>query len=468
MNQWVIEELSSANFSDVRLNKRMCKILDRAGSKPEASLPAACKGWDETYGAYRFFNNEKVTEAKVLSAHRDATQKRMAGHKVVLCVQDTTEVDFTGRKLKGAGPLSVTERIGFFNHATLAVTPERLCLGVLDASMWARDFEDLNKNGKRKQKPIEEKESYRWLEGYRKLCKLSGQFPDTTLVSISDREGDIYECFVEAMVVEESGRVEYIIRGCQDRNLPDKMEDGCYEKLLRKISTYPLLGQVEFKLPKTENRSSRMVVQSVQAGRIRLKPPYRKGKKLPEVEINAVLVKEVNPPEGETPVVWLLLTSLAVDTFEQSCLVVEYYLCRWQIEIYFKVLKSGCKIEERQFETAERIKPCIALYMIVAWRVLFVTMIGRECPDLSCTVLFEEDEWKSVYMIAKQKPPPETPPSLGEFIIMIASLGGYLNRKCDGPPGTKTMWVGLQRMVDFALAWKSFSPMALEIRKRCV
>jgi len=470
MNEWVTGELASVDFSDKRLDKRMRIILDRVGSKPGASLPAACKGWDETFGAYRFFNNGKVTEQKVLSAHRDATRKRIAEHKVALCIQDTTEMDFTGRKLKGAGPLSIAERIGFFNHVTLAVTPERLCLGALDAYMWARDFEDLNKNDKRKQKPIEEKESNRWLEGYRKLCDLSEQLPGTMLVSISDREGDIYECFVEAACGERGRRAEYIIRGCQDRSLPEKLEDGCYKKLMEEVSEKPVLGEVEFKLPKAENRPSRIVIQSVRAGRVRLKPPYRKDERLPEVEINTVLVEEINPPDGEEPITWLLLTSLPVDTFEQACLVVEYYLCRWQIEIYFKVLKSGCHIEDRQFETSERIKPCIALYMIVAWRVLFVTMLGRECPDLPCTVLFEDDEWKSVYMIAKKEVPPETPPSLRDFTIMVASLGGYLNRKCDGPPGPKTMWVGLQRMVDFALAWKSFGPKQLGIGegKRCV
>ena len=261
----------------------------------------------------------------------------------------------------------------------------------------------MNKNDKRKQKPIEEKESNRWLEGYRKLCDLSEQLPGTMLVSISDREGDIYECFVEAACGEGGRRAEYIIRGCQDRSLPEKLEDGCYKKLMEEVSEKPVLGEVEFKLPKAENRPSRIVIQSVRAGRVRLKPPYRKGERLPEVEINVVFVEEINPPDGEEPITWLLLTSLAVDTFEQACLVVEYYLCRWQIEIYFKVLKSGCKIEDRQFETSARIKPCIALYMIVAWRVLFVTMLGRECPDLPCTVLFEDedDEWESVYMIAK-------------------------------------------------------------------
>lgn len=470
MSAWVNEESATVDFSDERLDKRMRVILDRVGSKPGASLPAACKGWDETFGAYRFFNNEKVTGQKVLSPHRDATLKRIAGHNVALCIQDTTEMDFTGRKLKGAGPLSIPERIGFFNHVTLAVTPERLCLGVLYADMWARDFEDLNKNDKRKQKPIEEKESHRWLEGYRRLCEVSVQLPGTTLVSISDREGDIYECFVEAASKEGSNRAEYIIRGCQNRSLPEKQEDGCYKKLLEEVSGKAVVGEVEFKLPKAEGRSARRVVQSVKAGRVRLKPPYRKGERLPEVEINVVYVEEINPPEGEDPITWLLLTSLPVDTFEQACLVVEYYLCRWQIEIYFKVLKSGCKIEDRQFETSERIKPCIALYMIVAWRVLFVTMLGRECPELPCTVLFEDDEWKPVFMIAKNEAPPETPPLLGDFILMIASLGGYLNRKCDGPPGPKAMWVGLQRMVDFALAWKSFGTKQPEVRKgkRCV
>lgn len=459
MNAWVKEELSSINLSDSRLGERMHKILDRLGSKPGVSIPAACNGWDETLGAYRFFNNPKVTEQKVLSAHIDATQKRMADNKVVLCIQDTTEMDYTGRKLSDAGPLSIEERIGFFNHVTLAVTPDRLCLGALDAYMWSRDFYDLTKNDKRKQRPIEEKESYRWLECYRKLCKLSEQFPETKLVSISDREGDIYECFLEASRTDGASRAEYIIRGCQDRSLPDKDEDGCYKKLMQEISSKPILGNIEFKVSETEKRTGRKVVQSVQSGRIRLKPPYRKGVKLPEVEINAVLTQEINPPEGEEPIVWLLLTSLEIKTFEQACLVAKYYLCRWQIEIYFKVLKSGCKIEERQFEKAEAMKSCIAMYMIVAWRVLFVTMLGRQCPDLPCTALFEDDEWQTVYMIVKKEKPGKTPPSLGDFIIMIASLGGHLNRKCDGPPGPKTMWTGLQRMFDFTLARKSFDQM---------
>ncbi len=461
MNEWVSEELVSVELGDKRLDKRMGRVLHRLGSKPSESIPAACRGFAETIGAYRFFNNKQVTEEKVLAPHVDATLKRMAEHKVVLCIQDTTEVDFTGRKLKGAGALSYEERIGFLNHATVAVTPERLCLGVLDTYIWSREGEEKSKNHKRKQKAIEDKESHRWLKGYTRVCELGAELDETTLVSISDREGDIYECFVEARRTDAGKRADWVIRSCQDRSLTDK-KDGdqgaCYQKLWDELPKSTSIGQVKFKLAKSKSHKSRTIVQSVHAGTFQLRPPYRRDRKLPEVEINAVLVQEINPPVGEDPVTWLLLTSLPAETFEQASVIVDYYLCRWQIEMFFKVLKSGCKIEDRQFETADRIKPCIALLMIVAWRVMYVTMLGRECPDLPCTVLFEDDEWKSVYTIVKNGPLPDAPPDLGSFVIMVAGLGGYLDRKNDTPPGTKSIWIGLQRTIDFAMAWQAFGP----------
>jgi hypothetical protein len=176
------------------------------------------------------------------------------------------------------------------------------------------------------------------------------------------------------------------------------------------------------------------------------------------VPVNAVLVSEVNTPEGEEPVEWLLLTSLPVATFDEAYLVVRYYCCRWSIEIFFRVLKSGCKVEKSQLETADRLIPCVMIYMIVAWRTMMVTMLGRECPEMPCDVLFEEDEWRSVYTIVTKEPAPLQPPPLGEFVPMLASLGGYLGRKGDGPPGPQTVWIGLQRMTDFTLAWQAFGP----------
>ena len=202
-------------------------------------------------------------------------------------------------------------------------------------------------------------------------------------------------------------------------------------------------------------RSARKAVLTVQAARVRLQAPQRTGKKLAAVDVNVVLAREVNPPPGEEPIEWILVTSLPIDTVEAVLQVISYYCCRWQIEIYFRVLKSGCKVEESQLEKAERFKPYLALCMIVAWRVLYVMTLGRQCPDLPCDAVFDEDEWQAVYTVVKEEPAPKTPPSLGTIVVLIAMLGGYMNRKGDGEPGPKAMWIGLQRMTDLRLAWQA-------------
>ena len=159
---------------------------------------------------------------------------------------------------------------------------------------------------------------------------------------------------------------------------------------------------------------------------------------------------------------WLLLTDQAVETFEQAIEVLQWYLCRWQIEIFFKVLKSGCKIEELQLERITRLDPALAFYMMVAWRVLYLTMLGRACPELPCDVVFGDEEWKAAYIVCKKQPPPEEPPTLDCMIRMVAGFGGFLNRKHDGFPGPKTIWIGIQRCRDFAVAIESHKAMGGE------
>jgi hypothetical protein len=319
------------------------------------------------------------------------------------------------------------------------------------------------------------------LEGYRRGSEIAAQVPETTVVVVSDSEGDIFECFAEAG--EDSGdkRAEWIIRACQNRSLLNKDENGCWKKLWDEVSSAELLGTWEVEVSKNkpksadtrkrkQPRSARTAQLTIRAARVTLKGPYRPGGKLMNLTVNAVLVQEVDPPPGEEPIEWLLLTSLPIATWKQVCLVIEYYCCRWQIEIYFRVLKSGCRVEQLQLETAERFKPCLALYMIVAWRVMYVMMLGRECPEMSCDSVFSEDEWKSVYTVVCQEPAPEVAPSLEEMVYLIASLGGHLGRSYDGPPGPKTMWIGMQRMADLARAWRTFGPTARGIgrRKICV
>lgn len=170
--------------------------------------------------------------------------------------------------------------------------------------------------------------------------------------------------------------------------------------------------------------------------------------------VNAILVREVNAPAGEEPIAWLLLTSLPIDAVVQP--VIAYYGVRWHIEIYVRVLKSGCKVEESQLETAARFRPYLALCLIVAWRVLYLMMLGRECPELPCDVALDEDEWQAVYAVVKREVPPPSPPPLETMVKLIPTLGGYLGRKGDGEPGPKAMWIGMQRMADLARAWRDF------------
>jgi len=326
----------------------------------------------------------------------------------------------------------------------LAVTPEGLCLGVLDFWRWVRDASD--HGGKDRQnrlsRPLEKKESLRWVEGYKKICALQEEVRETRMVYLADRDSDLFELFEAA----ESGSAAWLIRAAQDR----AVQDG---GLLReRVSQSACLGQIEFNLAPARGRKSRRVVQSLRAVRVRLRPPYRPDKKLAPVEVTAILAREETPPSGEEPIQWLLLSSLPVDSFADAAEKIQWYLCRWQIEVYFHILKSGCKVEDLQLQSRERIEVALTLYLIVAWRVLYLTRLGRAAPNLSCEVAFSPQEWQAAYLVSKRQKPPAEPPRLQEILVLVAGLGGYLARKGDGPPGPKTLWIGLQRVRDFALA----------------
>jgi len=469
MQAWIASEAATADFGDKRLNERFGIVLDQLSEKPSLSIPAACGGDAETAAAYRFFANDRVDAEQVLKPHRDATLLRIRAQKVVLIVQDTTEIDVTRKEERVGGPLNDPNRWGLFDHALVALTPERVPLGSVRADIWSRDPDEFDKpqeekRRERRSKSIEEKESYRWLEGYRCACEIAEQAPETKIISVSDSEGDIYECFAEPAQGEGKRKAEFIVRACQDRAVKEEVGH-----LFQVVACSKRLGTLKVQVGKREAttgddrrrkqaRKARQAKVTVRAVRVWLRPPSRKGVKLSAVYVNAILVREEKPPADEEPIEWLLLTSLGIDTFQEVCQVVAYYCCRWGMEIYFRVLKGGCRIEKLQLEEEERLRPCIALYMIVAWRVMFVMMLGRKCPKMPCDAVLSEDEWKSVYRIVENEPLPRKPPSLGKMIELIASLGGWLGRKCDGSPGPQTMWIGIQRMRDFATAWKEFGP----------
>jgi hypothetical protein len=466
MQAWIEAECKRADFGDERLNRRYELLLDRLSDKPTLSIPAACRGLAETTAAYRFFDSDKTDAAKVLQPHHDATVERIRAHAVVIVAQDTTEIELLRKQERVGGPLNDESRWGLYVHPLLAMTPERVPLGVVTATIWSRDAAEFAKSQEekrraRKAKPIEEKESGRWLQGYQSACALAAETPATSIVAASDSEGDIYEC----LQAGANGVAEFVVRGCQDRVL---LEEN-HPLLLQTLACKAALGKMKIRVSKREAstgdakkrkqpRDGRIAQVTIRTARVLLRGPARPGVKLPDIYVNVVLAKEEKPPAGQEPIQWLLLTSLPIETFEEATTVLDYYCCRWEIEIYFRVLKSGCKIEELQFERQDRFEVCLAMYMIVAWRVLYVLMLGRECPKMSCAAVLSETEWKSVYVIATGEEAPAKPPMLKEMVIMIAELGGYLNRKHDGPPGPQTMWIGLQRMRDFAIAWSAFGP----------
>jgi Transposase DNA-binding/Transposase Tn5 dimerisation domain len=470
---WVWDEMATADLKDKRLNDRLREVLSQLAARPTASIPGACGGHAEMTAAYRFFDNEKATWPAILSPHVEATRRRVAEQPVIILANDTTEVDVTRpeQPVEGAGPLDGGPRQGAFLHPLHAFTPDGTPLGTLYAQTWVREDEVVCASLSRAERasiPIEEKESYRWIEMLRRAREEALRCPSTQWVCVADSEADIYELLIEGMV--EPRRVDWIVRACQNRALmaekcrPDA-EKYVHEAILAQSVLFTQTIQVRGRKAKVacetrgrrQPRESRETQVEVRAARVTLRPPWRVDRKLPAVTINAVLVREIDPPKDDEPVEWLLLTSLPVDDLQQVRRVIQYYCVRWMIEVFFRVLKSGCRVEERRFEHIDRLLSCLAVYLIVAWRTLFVCRLGRSCPDISCEAVFEPAEWKSVWKVIHRSAPPRVPPPLNQIVRLIAQLGGYVNRKNGDSPGPQTIWIGLQRMHDFALCWQIFS-----------
>jgi hypothetical protein len=475
---WVQEEMQTIDLGDVRLNQRGARLLATLGERPNLSIPAACEGRAEMTAAYRFFDNDKVGFANVLQPHLEQTRRRLAAQPVALLVQDTSEVDVTRPKqaVEGVGELDGSRR-GFLLHVLEAFLPDGTPLGtaaaeVLNRTEGVSHATAAEKHRRRHQTPIEDKESMRWLTGLRQARDLAQQAPDTQCVYVADSEADIYELFAEP---QGERPLDWLIRACQDRALQG--ERGAH--LRAQVLATPVLYEVELKVREREaktaaedrqrrqSRVARTAALEVRALRVQLRPPSRPDRQLPPVWVNVVLVHEPHPPVGETAIEWILLTTLPIDTPEQVRTVVADYCVRWGIELLFRTLKSGCRIQERFFEHIDRLEPCVGLYLIVAWRVLFVCHLGRNCPDLDCEAIFEPSEWKAVWVKVKGQQPPQKPPRLAEMVHLIASLGGYVERP-QSEPGTQTLWIGLQRMHDLAWAWDNFGPGAGLRSKRLV
>lgn len=453
---WVEEEWGQAALGDARLNQRLMTLGRDFYARPQGNVAHCCNGdRAKTKAAYRFFDHEQVTMEAVLQSHYQATAQRMAKETVVVVPQDTTFLNYsTHPAAENLGLIGSQAEglIGLVVHDTMAFNLEGTPLGLVDVQCWARDPEQFGKKHKRRQLQFEEKESVKWLRSLEALERLQKQCPQTQIISIGDREADIYELFVWG---QKPGRPALLIRANHDRRLRDE-----HGYLWEAMAARDVAAIKELRLPRTAKRPARQARLELRFGPVTLRAPKTRAK-LPDVKLWAVWAREIDPPKGQKAVEWMLLTNLAVEDVEQACKMLEYYTRRWGIEVFHKTLKSGCQIESRQLGSADRIEACLAIDMVVAWRIFHLTKLGRETPDVPCTVYFEDIQWQAlVGFIAKDPIPPAKPPSLRDATRMVASLGGFLGRKSDGEPGTETIWLGLQRLDDIAEAWKVFRQMA--------
>lgn len=447
---WAEQEFGGAELGDQRLNQRLLTLARDFYARPQARLPQACQSPAKTKAAYRFFQHRETQMEPLLEPHYEATRQRLADQPVVLAVQDSTSLNYsTHPATEGLGPIGSKAEgvIGLWLHSTMAFNLEGTPLGLLDVQCWARDGATFGKKHQRKQRPIEEKESWKWLKSFQRVTEVQRCLPATQLVSVGDRESDIYELFQLALADPHGPRL--LIRAEQDR----LMAEG-QGHLWRSLGQQPLQGIQPIQVPRRGAQPARQARLEVHFAHVTLQPPQGK-EQLGPLTLWAVLAQEVEAPSGVKPLRWMLLTTCRVDSFEAACEKLRWYTLRWGIEVYHRTLKSGCQIEQRQLGTADSIEACLAIDLVVGWRIFHLAKLGREIPDVPCTLYFEEAEWKALVAYVNKNPlPPNQPPSLRQALRLVATLGGFLERKSDGEPGTQTLWLGLQRLDDLTAMWK--------------
>jgi hypothetical protein len=449
---WAAEEFSTAELGDQRLTYRLVQLARVLGERPQASLPNASREPATLKAAYRFFDNEGIEPEALLESHVEASYRRMASMERVLAVQDTTYLDWTNHPAtEDLGPLVSATHQGLLAHSTLAFSEERVPLGVLAQQVWARDAETYAHLKDHKKRKIEEKESYKWIESLKAVETARQACPNTQFISVGDREADIYDLFM----AQRSVGVDLLVRAAMDRRVASE------EKYLwATVKATPVVATTQIGVPARHSQVARTANLEIHWCEITLLPPNKRAKeKLTPITVWAVWAIEPAPPPGVPAVEWLLLTTVAVTTTAEALERLAWYACRWGIEVWHKVLKSGCRIESRQLATAKRLKRCLALYAVIAWRVLYATMLSRSVPDLSCSALLDDAEWQALYCtIHNTAVLPSSPPSLSQAVRWIAQLGGFLNRKQDGHPGVTVLWKGLQHLSDLTRMYRVLRP----------
>ena len=401
---------------------------------PGESVPQATGNASESQSIYRFWANERVTPQQILASHRPCVVERANQQAVVLAIQDTTDLDFSSLKhTSGLGFIGPSPAQGIKVHSCFAVSGNGEPLGLLEQHTWNR-AERAGKRKVRRKKATADKESQRWLDTLSKAEQGIGE--SVCVVHVADREADIYDLFV----LPRRRNSELLIRAEHNRKVRHELD-----YLMPTIAQAPVLGQQSIEVERNPERPARTATLTVRGMQVTIEVPrhHKQPKQCQPVTLNVLLVEELTPPAAGKPIRWLLLTTLAIDSFEQAWQCVVYYSLRWLIERFHFTLKSGCRLEKLQLETAERLLNALATYSIVAWRLMWLTYQARLAPDDSCAIVLEPTEWRILRRKFEPKNRTKKPPTLRQAIRWIAQLGGFLARKGDGEPGLKTLWRGI-------------------------
>lgn len=413
-----------------------------------ANLSKTITDWANLKAGYRFVNNKKVTHERLIKIEQEKTWQRVeqTGESVLLAVQDTTSFNFAGRNtLTGLGVLEDNKTLGFFAHTTLAVSEDGVPVGVLDQQVWSRPQNAHRDKAAHKLRPITEKESFKWLQG---LPGLSGRRQQ--VITVCDREADIYELFQDA----HNQDMSFIVRATWNRRLENAPLLSDHLREISAVSTYRLT------IHRQVNQEEREAELELRYATVTLLPPRRLrsacAMTLQPLELQVVEVREINAPlDVKEPIHWILVTNLAVASIEAAYRTVRFYTYRWLVERFHYVLKSGgCDFENSQLRTVEALHRLLGVCSGVAWRLLWLTYQARKTPDAPCTVALTDTEWQALTaFIAKSPASASSPPTLRQAVRSIAQLGGFIGRKSDGDPGVKTLWRGWQRLQDIATTW---------------
>jgi hypothetical protein len=453
-------ELTECRFQDARVGRRFQKLVWQLERRIGQTIPLACQDWTNTKAAYRFFSNRRVNEAAILEGHFQATRDRMAATDgPILILHDTTEFTYSRESTEAIGILktSFTGRdkrrrarqhtiCGILMHSSLAVTTEGLPLGLVAVRFWTRSkFKGTNalkRTVNPTRVPIEEKESFRWLENLRQSTELPGDASRS--IHIGDRESDIYELFCAA----EESRTKFLLRTCVDR-----LAGGGRDTISAVMEKAKVKAVHRVEVRDAKGAASETTV-AIKYQRLRVCPPVGKQKQYPPLTLTVIHAQERTTPRERDRIDWKLITNLPVRSRRDAVEKLSWYAMRWKIETFHKILKSGCRAEASKLRTAQRIVNLIAVLCILGWRVYWLTMMNRVAPSASPLAALTSLEIRILDRLFEKKLNRcRTTTSLSSYLTKIARLGGYLARAKDPPPGNVVMWRGMSRLTDIELGF---------------